>query len=231
LPVRLPTGRWMWIADVSELRVIYEIFVDRIYDTPELPIGAEVILDLGANAGVASEFFADRYPTSRIFAYEADPEVAARATRNLMRRENVTVYTAAISDRYHTLTLHRRRGESWATSVFGVGDEEFTVPAIPLDEVIADTHVDILKIDIEGSEYAAFKACRKLSRVDLILGEFHPIEDIDAEDFFGLLDGFQLLSGGGEERATFVARRLRPSYWEPVRVLQLSRDRAARRLE
>lgn len=206
LPVRLPTGRWMLLSDVSELRVLSEIFLDQIYDVAALPPSARVIIDLGANTGAASVFFADRYPAAQIVAYEADPQVAARTRRNL-RGLPVEVHAAAVSDSTTPVRLRRSTGNSWATSAYADQGEPFVTAGQTLDAIIGDRAVDILKLDIEGSEYAAVKASTRLDQVALILGEFHPVDGVTADDFFGLLGDFELLFGGGQERATFAARR------------------------
>jgi len=207
LPVRLPNKRRMLLGDVSEMIVLDEVFREGIYDVPALPSSANVILDLGANAGAASEFFAQRYPSSTIVAYEADPHVGARAKRNLAGL-SAEVRIAAISDTTSPVRLRRVRGLSWGTSALGQRGEVFEVPGETLNNIIRPYgHVDILKLDIEGSEYAAVKACDELTRVDLVIGEFHPVPGVTAEDFFGLLGNFDLLSDGGQERVTFVATR------------------------
>jgi hypothetical protein len=104
--------------------------------------------------------------------------------------------------------MRRSPGASWGTSAHVAHGEEFEVPGVLLDDVIrANGKIGILKMDIEGSEYAAIRAGSEFNQVDLILGEFHPIPGVTAEAFFGLLaNEFELLSGGGLERATFVAR-------------------------
>jgi FkbM family methyltransferase len=206
LPVRIPTGRTMWLADIFELRVLSEVFVSRIYDLPALPESATRILDLGANIGVASAFFAARYPTAEIVGYEADPVVAERARAHL-RGLPAQIHAAAISDQHGQLALRRATGASWATGEYISDGEPFMTPAVSLDEVIGEQTVDILKMDIEGSEYAAIKACSRMALVKVLIGEFHPVGDVTAEDFYGLLDGFDVVYGRDQAKGTFVAVR------------------------
>lgn len=203
IPIRIPTGRTLWLNDVSELRVIAEVFVDRIYDV-SLPASAMRILDLGANIGAASAFFIDRYPAAKITAYEADPVVAARARKHL-RGLPVEVHIGAISDRPGTATLRRATNATWATGAFIDDGEQFTTPAVLLDDAIGDGRVDILKIDIEGSEYAAIKASRRMKQVSLVIGEFHPVGDVSASEFFAALEGFDVVYGAEQQSGPFVA--------------------------
>ena len=67
--------------------------------------------------------------------------------------------------------------------------------------------MDILKLDIEGSEYAAIKACSRLSLARVLLGEFHPVGDVTAVDFYDLLEGFDVVYGADQPKGTFVAVR------------------------
>jgi FkbM family methyltransferase len=205
-PVRIPGGRTMWLADISELRVLSEVFVSRIYDLPALPTSAARILDLGANIGAASAFLAGRFPTAEIVAYEADPLVAERA-RSHLRGLRVDVHAAAICDHHGQLELRRSPGASWATGQYINDGEPFVTPAVTLDEVIGDRPVDILKIDIEGSEYAAIRACTRLSLARVLLGEFHPVGDVTAARFYDLLEGFDVVYGADQPKGTFIAVR------------------------
>jgi FkbM family methyltransferase len=208
LPIRVPSGHRLWIADVSELRVLGEIFVDGIYDVPALPSTVSFILDLGANCGAATAFFLSRFPSAQIIAYEVDPQVAARARRGLAGAA-VEIHTAAVSDSPNPVRIFRPRGRSWETSAYAGGGASFLAPGVSLDTIIGERHIGIMKLDIEGSEHAALRSCSRLAQVDLILGEFHPMAGCDADTFFEMLHAFDLIEGGGPERAGFVARRRR----------------------
>ena len=73
----------------SDIPTFVQIFVSREYDTPDLPNTAEVIVDLGANIGLATVFFGLKYPEARILSIE--PEAGNFAV--------MTANTAALGDR------------------------------------------------------------------------------------------------------------------------------------
>lgn len=66
----------------SDIPIFHQVFAARDYDSPALPATAGTIVDLGANIGLASVFFALRYPSARIFALEPDPKNFAALVRN-----------------------------------------------------------------------------------------------------------------------------------------------------
>lgn len=59
------------------------------------------------------------------------------------------------------------------------------------------THIDLLKVDIEGSEYALFEAITEevLSKIDAVVMEIHPVQGKRTSDITKKL-----------ERAGFVVR-------------------------
>jgi FkbM family methyltransferase len=209
-PVKLLTDDWgaVWVTDRSEYRVAHEIFVRDIYEVPGLPERAGTILDLGANIGLAARYFAVRYPDARIVCYEADPLTAVRAQRNIEHLPNVEMRVGAITGKSGSSILHRDSRESWATGEFADG-EAFETDAVALQEVLAEFQsVDILKLDIEGSEYEAVENCDNISHVGVIIGELHNIGQHSTDEFWEKLRGFQMVDQDLEYgNCTFVAAR------------------------
>ena len=74
-----------------------QVFVNCEYDFPELSPSASTIVDLGANIGLATLYFAARYPQASILAVEPAAEnfnVLLRKTQSLGLR--VHRYQAAV---------------------------------------------------------------------------------------------------------------------------------------
>ncbi len=59
-----------------------EIFIDKIYEIPHHP-KRKVIIDCGANIGIASYFFANKYPDAEIHCIEADPQIFEVLKQNM----------------------------------------------------------------------------------------------------------------------------------------------------
>ena len=132
-----------------------------------------VIVDGGANIGLASIFWKREYPSARIVAYEADPAIASVALANLMAAgaSDVTVESAALWVNDGCLKFDAQGGAGGLISEFGVSD----VTAVRLRDVITNLDsVDLLKLDIEGAETAVIEDCAEvLPQVDLIAMEYH----------------------------------------------------------
>jgi FkbM family methyltransferase len=115
-------------------------------------------VDVGANIGTYTYFL--RTITSRVYAYEPNPELAARLERIFPK---VRVRNVALSDRTATVELHipktngklRHELGSIAQS-FGQDVQVHQVDAVTLDsEVLPD--VGFLKIDVEQHERAVLR--------------------------------------------------------------------------
>jgi hypothetical protein len=69
-------------ADYDDLAVLFA----------EVEVGADdVIVDVGAGKGRALNWFLGRYPGTRIYGIELDPEICARTQKRLSRYPDVTV--------------------------------------------------------------------------------------------------------------------------------------------
>jgi FkbM family methyltransferase len=163
----------------SDAEVFSQVFVERHYDAPYLPVAATRIVDLGANIGLASVFFAARYPAARIVAVEPDPENFKLAGENLAGLP-VTLHRAAAwpEDGVVSLEYGMFEGESlgaWGVQVVAGAGGVRAVSMPTLLEQAGFDEVDYLKIDIEGAERELFGsgAERWLRRVRLFSVETH----------------------------------------------------------
>lgn len=99
---RLPNGQPVSIVDPGEAALIYrEIFVEESYLRPGFPAGEpQVIFDIGANIGLASMFFKQRFPGAFIVAAEPGPEPYLALRRNFrLHVPDGTPRNLALSDR------------------------------------------------------------------------------------------------------------------------------------
>jgi FkbM family methyltransferase len=164
------------VGDVSELRVIREMFVLEEYKLPD-DFRPSTIVDLGSNVGISVLYFKARYPDARVIAVEAHPEAFARLARNTEHLEGVDLVQAAVADREGTLPMYVG-GESWAATVNPGGgrDNVVEVPATTLDRVIGEhglDSIDLLKMDIEGSEIAVLRSAEAPRQARMMVFEFH----------------------------------------------------------
>jgi len=154
-----------------------QIFIRKEY---EVAFKGKVknILDLGANVGYAAVYFANRYPDATIVAVEP----AAENFKQLLK--NTHLYTAILPIQSAVWSSGKSLriidiGESW-----GYRDEEvpentpdsFVAMSIPdLMQQFGFNHLDILKIDVEGTECELFNnhVDEWLDKTNMIIVEFH----------------------------------------------------------
>ena len=140
---------------------------------------AEIIVDCGANVGYTSAYLLSRFPDARVVAIEPFPANAEICRRNLAPYgRRATVIEAAVWSHNGRLVLDHAGGNEWGVRVRTarageVGDiEAIDLPSLGLN------HIDLLKVDIEGSEANLFAngTDRWLPRVSNIAIELHGTE-------------------------------------------------------
>lgn len=150
--------------NVCEKRML---FWPQTFDPEELAILADrigdgfVFLDVGANVGAYSLFVASRVGAGgRILAIEPQPAVYERLIRNIRLNAfaSVKAISCAVADRSGEVTLFldaRNSGESSVKIVGSAGATSLRVPARTLLELAEEeglSHIDALKLDVEGAE-------------------------------------------------------------------------------
>lgn len=153
-----------------------QIFKNGVYDFPCIK-GSPVILDCGANIGVAVRFWAKKFPSPTIIAFEADPAIFEVLNRNVQLAANCKIelhQAAAWSSRgfvqFKSTGLEGGHLDSVPCESNG---ETICVPTVRLREYLTNT-VDLLKIDIEGAEVDVLLDCGDaLSVVERIYVEYH----------------------------------------------------------
>jgi FkbM family methyltransferase len=123
------------------------------------------VIDLGGNIGLASLYFALRFPTAKIIAVEMMPENAAAIKRLAnLNQLNIETVNIAVGATEGTASVrlnqsHTRHSletlQSDHADRLGFTDQTVTVPITRLGNLIGDLgwrSVDLLKVDIEGAE-------------------------------------------------------------------------------
>ena len=142
----------------SDVFMFEQIFIEGQYDI-EVPFIPKCILDLGANIGLASVLFANRFPDAKIFAVEPDTGNYETARKNLAPYANVTLVKGAVWHVSENINLiDSGHGEAAYMVKPGIGKN--MIRAYTIEEIMgiinADS-IDILKIDIEGAEKEIFE--------------------------------------------------------------------------
>ena len=178
----------------SDIHCFDKIWLHEEYRS-EYPVRPRVIVDGGANVGLATLYFAARYPEARIVAVEPAADNFQILQRNCGTLPNVTVIQAALWPVERNLTLSNPSCEPWAFFVEENNSGGPTVPTVTIPQLLrimeAD-RIDLLKLDIEGAERELFSTGSDLwlDRVRHIAIELHDrFKPGCARAFYGSLNG------------------------------------------
>jgi FkbM family methyltransferase len=166
----------------SDIQCFQKVFINHEYSLP-YNLGAiepRVIIDAGANIGLATLYFATHYPGARIIAIEPEPSNFGMLKRNCAFLPNVTFVEGALWSSSGDLALTNSTDQPWTYAVTGQhpANGARKVKAYSMLDIIAIANadrIDLLKLDIEGSEKELFSqdSDRWLDRVSVIAIELH----------------------------------------------------------
>lgn len=199
--------------------IIKEIWFDRVYDPYFTGRSDLTVVDIGANVGLFTYYAAPF--SKRVVAIEPSAQHFETLTKNIGFNglDNVTAMKVAIGNTDGEMQLYHNENTtmfSLKAEVNGLPDEAESVTVLSLESLFATDleHVDILKIDCEGSEAEIFggAAFEKVAdRIDLILGEYHTWCGVNPLQFKNsLVDrGFEFEWLNKTEASVFMARRIK----------------------
>jgi FkbM family methyltransferase len=200
----------------------------------------DVAADIGANIGYFTSLLAVR--CRRVVAFEPHPLVRRRLAANVARwgaaSDRVRIDERAVSRAAGRARLTEppdflaRQGS--ATLRTAEAQQGLEVSTASLDQGIADEHVSVLKIDVEGHELAVLEGAQTvLSRVREVFFEEHEALPtpttrlLEASGFalFGLVQHLR-----GVRLTTAWDPRSRPAWDAPTYLATRDPDRALRRM-
>jgi FkbM family methyltransferase len=138
-----------------------------------------VFMDIGANEGEQTVFCAKRLPRGRVIAFEPSTVVYERLTRNVALNgfANVTLVKRGLGKSTDRVTLyssaHRSADGSYNEGLAtlypreGVSEAREVIDIARLDDCVGDlgiNRLDIVKIDVEGSELDVLKGAEQTLR-------------------------------------------------------------------
>lgn len=166
---------WVRLGDVVDQSVYlygaHEYVAARVLATLAPPAG--VVADVGGHHGAFTLLAAEKVgPLGRVLAFEPNPAPRHRLVRNVAVNDlrHVTVYAEALSDRVERARLFlsgdsSRSGNASLVLRDGVDGSAGTVEveAALLDDVVEEAGIDrldVMKIDVEGSEHRVIEGGR-----------------------------------------------------------------------
>jgi FkbM family methyltransferase len=199
--------------------VVHYVLQDQYHLPPTLSkISANpVILDLGSNIGLTIVHMKHIYPTSKIIGYEMNRENYLLAKRNTKFYDNVIVVNTAVWIEDATVTYRNTANYDSYAILNDIGkkdaDELIEVPSLKLASIIKNhnlTHIDYLKMDIEGAEKAILES-KDLSWMDKVGAmniEMHLDRNNDLNEFLAIIEnrGFTVWKDSKHWSSIFAVR-------------------------
>jgi len=155
-----------------------QVFLRLQYDNP-LNFTPRFIIDCGANVGMASLFFHKKFPHSKIVAVEPEKSNYDLLVKNVKEHQEIEVIKAGIFHKNAELVVenNEERG-NWGFTIKESKQINNSLKAITVDDIMKEygqNEIDILKMDIEGSELEVFSENYHswLSKTNVIMIELH----------------------------------------------------------
>ncbi len=214
------------VASLSNMAVLYEIFIEKIYsmDTAQKEV---VVIDIGMNVGVASLYFASQSYVKKVYGYEPFPETFAEANLNVAANpkfsSKLILFNQGVSNVNETrsITLFEsgllsastiEQNNDYGKKIGQVIEVQLVSINKVFELVIAENPNAkiLLKLDCEGEEYAIFdmlKEATYLNNVDIAIIEWHekgsaPIEKVLLDNHFKLRHAHHVSENSGMIYAT-----------------------------
>ena len=195
-------GFWIRTNNAEQdLVVVQDIAEEDSYGIAEIPMASPVVVDVGAHIGCFAKKLNERNPLARIIAVECCPENMRVLEKNVGHIATV-VQGAVTYDREvallnavfpHCVTtggstlisrkeLQRRVDAEKLPKAASAGvaadywADFRPIKTLTLEDLMEQhqlDHIDVLKLDCEGSEFSILEHTPSLDRVGIIVGEYH----------------------------------------------------------
>ena len=167
----------------GDIFILHEVLAFACYRIPSSRIAPETVhtvIDAGANIGIASLYFAARYPKAKIYSVEPLPENFALLEANVAHEPRIKPIKGCITGVPKDAVRFTTDGPTWGNRI---GEAGITVPGFTIRELCQREgidSIDLLKVDIEGGEKEVFESADFLDLVRNIIIELHCEYDFES---------------------------------------------------
>lgn len=170
------------------------------------------ILDAGANIGLATLFFSEYFPKAKIICCEPAKDNLELLKLNMSPLPNVTVMACALGGKPSTGSVVQKSARNFAKARV-VKSSSGNVPIYDynqLAEISGVPFFDLIKIDIEGDEYAFLNSMNEeqLAHCRWIVGEVHGIDEFRLLDLLSKQFAIDIRKTMGNKPSKFHACNL-----------------------
>ena len=170
-------------TDVS-FQVANSIFAGATYPTISFVSDVKTVVDIGANVGAASVYFAIAYPDAKVYAFEPGSAPLSLLQQNVAPLHNVTVFPFGLHAWEQTLSLFQGKNDSVESSLYSslrTDSASEDIRLVCASDFFAERgihRIDVLKIDTEGCEVPILQSLQRyLPEVKVLYVEYHSERD------------------------------------------------------
>lgn len=165
-------GHKMYIIK-SDDTVSEELIINKTWESLETEVfkqnikNGDTVIDLGANLGyyslIAARIVGEK---GKVYAFEPDEENFQILEKNIKANnyKNIIPVKMAVSDKIGNIKLYLSPGNKGDHRIYdqNAGRNTVTIKSTTLDNYFKNQKVDLIKIDIQGSEMDAIKGAKKI---------------------------------------------------------------------
>ena len=205
---RDPSQLWFQLA---------EIIGDRTYLRHDIEVHpGDVVIDAGANVGVAAAFFLSECGAAEVHSFEPVPAIFEMLAENMARFPGSHIYLAGLSDREESVEFTYYEGAAAMSSRYAIPERDHEL----VKTVLIGTGLS--EIEAEARIVGDF-------RPDTVSCNLRPLSAMIEEEGIGRVD---LLKIDVERAELDVLRGIRGEHWPMVRqVVVEAHDEGARLIE
>ena len=193
----------------SDVKVFTQIFRknEYLFDVNASP---EFIVDAGANIGLASVYFANRFPNARILSIEPESTNFEILAKNVAPYPNIRPIQGALWGENTPINVVDRGLGNWGFMTEAQDSDprsstsvDRSIRGMTIDTILEQygmQQISILKMDIEGSELEVFRNSSSwIDQVDSLIIELHErMQPGCNRVFYNATNGFNLEWSQGE---------------------------------
>lgn len=185
LPIKKPNIKFPLFLRIpsSDAATFDQVFLSQDYDF-DISRPPKTIVDAGANIGLASIYFANKFPNAKIIAIEPEESNLEILRKNIAPYNNIICVCGALWHQDSRINLVDPGLGKWGFMTQAKEDVEknyggiiHEVQGITVNTIMKEhgiEHIDILKMDIEGAELEVFSDPYSwIENVDALIVELH----------------------------------------------------------
>ena len=165
-------------------QIANDIFAGVTYPIVPFVSGIKTVVDIGANVGAASVYFALAYPGAQLYALEPASSPLSLLQQNVASLRNVKVFPFGLHSSEKTVTLFHGKTDSVESSLSSslrTTSESEQIRLRGAAQFLSDhgiDKIDVLKIDTEGCEVPILRSLEDyLPAVKVLYVEYHSERD------------------------------------------------------